>query len=141
MAYPSGSSNLYTSCPISFMIVKGPYLFWSSFFENLVDWIFLASNYTCFLFLSSCDYLLFLLYYFFMVSFVFSINIFASSHVFFILFKNSSRFGISVSMVRFPFYGCLSQFRQNKVQFVATCSLLLYWNSAVANYFVQLSCQ
>jgi len=107
MAYPSRSSNLYASCPISFMIVKGPYLFWSSFFENLVDWIFLASSHTCSLFLSSCDCFLFLSYCFFMVSFVLSIDIFASSHVFFMLFKNSSRFGISMFIVRFPFYGCL----------------------------------
>ena len=34
MAHPSGSSTLYVPCPISSLIVKGLYLFWSSFFEG-----------------------------------------------------------------------------------------------------------
>ena len=140
MAYPSRSSSLYAPCPISSMIVKSPYLFWSSFFESLFNWIFLASSHTCSSFLSSCNCLLFLSYCLFMVSFVLSIDIFASSYVFFMLFKNSSRLGISMSTVRFSFHGYLLQFRQNRVWFVAACSLSLYWNSTVANYFVQLSC-
>ena len=40
IAYSSSNFSWNTSLPMSFVISKGPYLFWSNFFEDYFDWIF-----------------------------------------------------------------------------------------------------
>ena len=107
MAYSFRSSSLYPFCLISSLIVKGSYLFWSSFFEGRFVWIFFASSHTCSLTLRSCTYCLLLSYCLFIMSFVFSIAVLASSLVVSIFFSSSSKLSISVSTVRFPFQGYL----------------------------------
>ena len=75
-AHFSGSSNWNTSCSISFVILKGLYFFWSDFFKGCFNWIFLASNhisFSCFspwvLELWMIDSILFLFFYFILISF------------------------------------------------------------------------
>ena len=46
IAHPSSKFSWNASWLISFIISKGLYLFWSSFFKGHFDWIFLISNHT-----------------------------------------------------------------------------------------------
>ena len=75
--YPSRNSSWNISWPIFFEILKSPYLFWSSFFESLFEWIFFASNHILSPAFNPCGFLLFLLNCLFIASFAISINFFA----------------------------------------------------------------
>ena len=134
--HPSGNFSWNISWPMFFMILKGLYLFWSSFFEGCFNWIFLASSYM----LSSCFspyvFCFFLLNCFFIASFAISINIFATSQLFFSSSRKVSSFDNSVFIIRSLFYRCCPKLSLNRVYPVAKCFLLLYWNSAVDNYSV-----
>ena len=65
--------------------------------------MFLVSSHTCSPILRPYDWRILLPYCLFIVSFVLSIAIFASSLVVSIFFNRLSKLGISVSTVRFPF--------------------------------------
>ena len=95
MAHPSESFSLYAPCPISSLTVKGPYLFWSSFFEGQFVWMFLASSHTCSPVLRPCDWHVLLSYCFFIVFFVLSITVFASSLIVSIFFSRPSKLGVT----------------------------------------------
>ena len=60
IAHLSGSSNWNTLKLMSFKILNGLYLFWSSFFEGWFNWIFLFSNHTLSLTFNPWGFLLFL---------------------------------------------------------------------------------
>ena len=125
---------------MSFEILKGLYLFWSSFFEGHFKWIFLASSHILSPIFSSCGFLLFLSNCFFIVYFAISIDILALSQLLCSSSRKSFSFGNSILINRFPFYKCLPKLSSNGVYFVATCFLSLYWNSATNSYSIQLSC-
>ena len=65
--------------PISFEILKGPYLFWSNFFEGQFEWIFLLSSHMLFPTFNPWGFLLFLLNCFFIFFWASSIDFVASS--------------------------------------------------------------
>ena len=140
IAYPSRSSSWNASEPISFKILKGPYLSLSSFFEGQFDWIFLFSSYMLSPTLSPWGFYLFLLNYLFMFFCASSIVFVVCSQLLCIPARNFSTLGISNWTTRSPFHGYLSKFNLNKVFLVATCFLSLYWDSAIANHSVQLFC-
>jgi len=123
--YPFRSSSWNASKPMFFKILKGLYLFWSSFFEGLFKWIFLFSNHTLFPIFNPWGFLLFLLYCYFMFSCVSFIDFLASSQLLCSFIRNSSNLGISICISRFPFQGCLPKFRTNDICLVAACFLLL----------------
>ena len=123
---------------MSFEILKSPYLFWSSFFEGLFKWMFLASNYTLSPFFNLYRFHLFLLNYFFIISCANSINFMASSQLLCSSVKNSSNFGNSVYTVRLPFYRCLPKLSTNGVCSIATYFLSLYWNFCCYNLFCSI---
>ena len=122
-----------------FVISKDLYLFWSSFFEDCFNWMFLPSNhmFSCF---NSWVFYLFMSNYFFMASFAISIDIFATSQLLCSSSKKVPSFGNSVFIVRSLFYRCHPKSSLNEVYSVAEYFLSLYWNSATNNYFIQLSC-
>ena len=102
MAYSSGSSSLYAPCPISSLIVKGPYLFWSSFFEGWFVWIFLASSHTCSPVLRLACSLVILPFHYFFCSFHYCF-------CFCSLLFPSSLIGLSSLVSPFPLLGFLSR--------------------------------
>ena len=138
--YPSRSSSWNASWLISFEILKGLYLFWSSFFEGLFKWIFLASSHMLSSAFNLCGFYLFLSNYLFTASFAISIDFIASSQLLCNPIRKSSNFGNFVYTVRFLFYGCLPKLSSNEVLSIAIYLLSLYWNSTAANHSVQLSC-
>ena len=138
--YFSGSSSWNAPWPMFFEILKGSYLFWSSFFEGLFKWIFLASNHILSLAFSPCRFYLFLSNCLFIASFAISIDLEAFLQLLCNLIKNSSSFGNSVYTIRFSFYECLPKLSLNGVYLVAACFLSLYCNSAAVSQSVQLSC-
>ena len=115
IAHPSGNSSWNTSWPISFMILKGLYFFWSSFLEGYFDYIFSAFSNTLSLSFNPCGFCLFLLNCFFMASFAIFIDFFTTSQLSYSLSRKLSNFGNSVFTVRFPFYGCLPKLSLNEV--------------------------
>jgi len=121
---------------MSLKILKSLYLFWFNFFKSYFNYIFLASSYMLSLTFSPCSFLLFLLNYFFITSFVISINIFALFQLLCIPLRKSFSFGNSILIVRFLFYGCLSKLSLNGIYPMAVYFLSLYWNSASDNYSV-----
>jgi len=125
---------------MSFAILKGPYLFWSNFFEGQFKFIFLASSHTLFLTFNSCEFCLFLLNCLFIAFFAIFINFVAFSQLCCSLIRNSSNFGSSVYTIKFPFHRCLPKLSSKDVCSVAACFLLLYWNSATASHSIQLFC-
>ena len=121
----SGSSSWNAPKPMSFMILKGPYLLLSNFFEGQFDWIFLFSNHTCSPTFRPWEFLLLLSNCFFMLlwlSFIACVACFQLSCNF---FTNSSTRGNSVCTMRSPFQGCLPKFSSNGVFPVAACFLSL----------------
>ena len=102
--------------------------------------IFLASNHTLSLSFNPYRFHLFLLNCFFMASFAIFINFFTASQLFCSPSRKSSSFDNFVLTIRSPFYGCLPKFNLNEMYPVAICFLLLYWNLAINNHSVQLSC-
>ena len=137
--YPSSNFIWNASYPIFFVISKGLYLFWFSFFKSHFDWIFLAFNYT----LSSCfnswEFCFFLSNCFFMASFAFSIDIFVVSQLLCSFSRKVSSFGNSVFIVRSPFHEYCPKLSSNRVYSVAKCFLSLYWNSTTNNHSIQSS--
>jgi len=134
--YSSDSFNWNTSWLIFFMILKGLYLFWSSFFEGQFEWIFLASNHILSPF-NPCGFCLFLSNYFFIAFFAIPIDFFATSQLLYSTSRKSSRFG---NYIRSSFHRYLPKFNLNEVCPVAICFLSLYWNFTTNNHSVQLSC-
>ena len=136
IAHPSRSFNWNAFKPMSFEILNGPYLFWSSFFESQFDWIFLFFNHTLFLAFNPWGFFLFLsncLFIFFWASFI---NFVACSQLFCSSMRNSSNLVNSVCTTRSPFHRCLPKFNLNSVFSVATCLLSLYWNSAAVSHSI-----
>ena len=138
--HPSGSFSWNAPCSIAFRILKGPYLFWSSFFKGLFEWIFLASNHISSPSYNFCRFYLFLSNFLFITSWVSSITLVSSSQLLCKPIKNSSSFGNSICTVRSPFHGWHPKLSLNGVHPVAVCFLSLYWNSTAASHSVQLSC-
>ena len=124
--HPSGSSIWNAPCPMSLRILKGLYLFWSSFFEGLFKWIFLASSHTLSSAFSPCEFYLFLSNCLFIASFAISINFIASSQLLCNSMRNSSSFGNFVYTIKLPFYRCLSKLSSNGVFPIVACLLSLY---------------
>jgi len=140
IAHPSGSSSWNIPKLMFFEILKGPYPFWSSFFEGQFDWIFLFSNHILSLTFNPWEFCLFLsncLFIFFCAS---SINYISCSQLFYSSVINSSTLGNSDYTTRSSFYRYLPKFNSNNVLPIAACLLTLYWNSAAANHPVQLFC-
>ena len=127
--------------PISFEILKGPYLFWSSFFKDLFEWMFLASHHILSSSFSLCRFCLFLLNYFFMTSCADSINFVASSQLYCNLVRNSFNFGNSIYTVNLPSYKYHPKLSTNSICLVTICFLSLYWNSVATIHSVQSSCR
>ena len=123
--HPSRSSSWNALKPMSFKILKGPYLFWSSFFESLFKWIFLFSSHTLSPTFNPWGFLLFLWYYHFMFSCTPSMDFLASFQLLCSFIRNSFSLGISIFISRFPFQGCLPKFRINSVCLVTACFLSL----------------
>ena len=138
--YPFESSSWNTSWPMSFEILKGPYLFWSSFFEGLFEWIFLASNHILSSSFSPCRFYLFLSNCFFIISCVNSINFVAFSQLLCNPIRNSSNFRNSICTIKLPFYKYHPKLSTNGVCSVAMYFLLLYWNSVATIHSVQSFC-
>ena len=124
--HPSRCSSWNASWPMFFEILKGPYFFRLSFFEDLFEWIFLASNHTLYPAFNPCRFLFFLSNCLFITSFAISIDFIASSQLFCNPIRKSSRFGNSVCTTRFPFYKYLPKLSSNGVLPIAKCLLLLY---------------
>ena len=101
--YPSGSLSWNVSWPMSFEVLKDPYLFWSSFFEGLFEWMFLVSNHMLSSSFSPCGFCFFLSNYLFIASFAISINFVASSQLLCNPIKKFSSFGNFICTVRFSF--------------------------------------
>ena len=140
ITYPSRSSSWNTPEPISFKILKGLYLLSFNFFESRFDWIFLFSSHMLSLTFSPWGFHLFLLNCLFMFFCAFSIAFVVCSQLFCSPARNSSTLRISDCTTRLPFHRCLSKFNLNGVLSVVVCFLSLYWNSAAANYSIQLFC-
>ena len=136
--HPSGRSSWNAPWPISFKILKDPYLFWSSFFESLFKWIFLAFSHTLSLVFNPCIFLLFLSNCYLIASFAISIDFVASSQLLYSPMRKFSSFDNSIYIVRFPFYRYLPKLSLNRVLPIAICLLSLYWNSVAANHSIQL---
>ena len=128
-----------TSCQQVF-IKNIMYLFWSSFFKGLFEWIFLLSSHILSPTFNPWGFLLFLSNCFFMAPCAISIDFIASSQLLCNPIRNSSSFGNSVCTIRLPFHGYLPQLSSNGVCPIAACFLSLYKNSVAANHSVQLSC-
>jgi len=71
ITHSSGNSSWNTSWPMSFEILKGLYLLWSSFFEGWFEWILFASNYMLSSSFNPCKFCLFLSNYFFIAFLLF----------------------------------------------------------------------
>ena len=136
IAYPSGSSSWNTLKLIFFEILKGPYHFWSNFFEDWFNWIFLFSNHMFSPTFNPWGFCLFLSNYFFIFFCAFSIDFVAYSQLFYNPARNSSNLGNSVCTTRSLFYGCLPKFSSNGILPVTACLLSLYWNSTAANHSI-----
>ena len=134
--HPSGSSSWNASRPISFEILKGPYLFWSNFFKDLFKWIFLFSSHMLSPIFNLWEFLHFLSNCFFILFWATSINFVASSQLLCNPIRNSSNFRNSICATRLPFHGCLPKLSLNGVHPVATYFLSLYWNSAATSHSV-----
>ena len=124
--HSSGSSSWNTPWLMSFEILKGLYLFWSSFFEGLFEWIFFASNYTLSLTFSLWGFLFFLSNCFFITSCIASIDFVASSQLLCNPVRNSSNFGNSVCTIKLPFHRYYPKLSLNGVCPVAAYFLPLY---------------
>jgi len=133
-------THIITPKPMSFEILKGPYLFWSSFFKDLFKWIFLFSNHILSPTFNPWGFLCFLLNCFFIVFCAVSIDFIASSQLLCRFVRNFSTLGNSVCTTRLLFHGCLPKLSSKGVLPVAVCLLSLYWNSAAASHSVQSSC-
>ena len=105
--HSSRSSSQNASWLMSLEILKGPYLFWSSFFEGQFKWMFLASNHTLFPAFNPCRFYLFLLNCLFIAFFAISINFLAFFQLLCNLMRNSSNFENSIGIVKFSFQECL----------------------------------
>ena len=125
---------------LDFKILKGLYLFWSSFFEGLFEWIFLLFNHILSPTFNLWGFLHFLSNCFFIVSYTASIAFMASLQLLSNLMRNSSSLGNSICTMRFPFHVCLPKLSSNSVCPITICFLSLYENSAAANYSIQLFC-
>ena len=125
---------------MSFEILKGLYLFWSSFFEGHFECIFLASSHILSLNFKPYGFLLFLLNCFFMASFAIFINILALFQLLCNPSKESFSFSNSIFIIKSPFYKCLPKLSLNGICPVTAYFLLLYWNSAANNHSIQSSC-
>ena len=136
----SGNFSWNTPWPISFEILKSLYLFCSSFFEDLFEWIFFASNCTLFPAFNSCGFHLFLSNYFFVTSFTIFIDFFAASQLLCSPSKKFSSFGNSIFIVRFLFHECLPKLSLNEVCSITVCLLSLYWNTTADNHSIQFPC-
>jgi len=82
IAHLSSSFSWNVSWPIFFVILKDPYLFWFSFLESHVEWIFLAPSHTLLSSFKSCRFHLFLSNYFFIASFTTFIDFFTAFNFF-----------------------------------------------------------
>jgi len=124
--YFSSNSSWNVPWLMSFKILKGLYLFWSSFFEDQFNWIFLASNHILSPSFNSCRLCLFLSNCFFIASFVTLNNFFITFQLLCSSSRKSSSFDNSIFTVRFPFHEYLPKLSLNGVCSVATCFLSLY---------------
>ena len=140
IVYSSRSSNWNTPKPIFFEILNNLYLFWSSFFEDQFNWMFLFSNHMLFPTFNPWEFFLFLSNCLFIFSWASSINFVVCSQLFCSPMRKFSNLGNSICTTRSLFYGCLPKFSSNEVCPVTVCLLLLYWNSIAASYSIQLSC-
>ena len=138
--YSSESSSWKASRLIFFEILKDLYLFWSNFFESLFKWIFLFSNHILSPIFNPWEFLFFLSNCFFILFWATFIDFVASFQLLCSPIRNSSNFGNSVCTTRLSFHKCLLKLSSNKVCSVATCFLLLYWNSTATSHSVQSSC-
>ena len=136
IAHPFSSSSWNAFCSIFFEILKGPYLFWSNFFEGQFEWIFLASSYIFSPSFNPCRFHLFLSNYLFMASFAIFIDYFAAFQLLHNSSRKSSNFGNSVLIVRSSFHRYFLKFNLNREYPVAICFLSLYWNSTTDNHSV-----
>ena len=134
--HPSESSSWNTPWPIFFEILKSLYLFWSSFFEGLFKWIFLASSHTLSSAFSPWGFLLFLSNYLFIVSFATSINLIASSQLLYNPIRKSSSFGNFVCTIKSPFHVCLPKLILKGIFPITVYFLSLYWDSVATNHSV-----
>ena len=126
IAHPSGSSSWNTPKLISFEILKGLYLFWSSFFEGLFEWIFLFSNYMLSPIFNLWGFLLFWSNYLFILSWASSIDFVVFSQLLCNLVRKSSNLENSIDTTRLPFHGCLPKLSSKEVLPVTTYYLSLY---------------
>ena len=100
--YYSGNSIWNASWPISFEILKGPYLFWSSFFKDCFEWIFLAFSHTLSPIFSSCEFLFFCWTVSSWILLLYSSIFLLCSNSFVILLGNCSVFVILFLLLSFP---------------------------------------
>ena len=135
IAYSSSNFSWNTSLPMSFVISKGPYLFWSNFFEDYFDWIFLISSYMLFSCFNSWGFCFFLSNCFFIASFVFSIDVFTISQFLCSSLSKVSSFDNFI-FIRSLFYKYLPKLSSNSIYLVVECFLLLYWNSTADNHSI-----
>ena len=119
---------------------NGLYLLLFSFFEGRFEWIFLFSSHMLLPTFNSWGFFLFLSNCFFIFFCTSSIALVACFQLFCNPIRKSSTHRMSIFTMRSHFQGCLPKFNLNGVLPVAACLLSLYWNSAAANQFVQLSC-
>ena len=115
ITYSSSNSSWNTPWPISFVISKSLYLFWSSFLEDFFKEIFLASSHMLFPSFNSCKFYLFLSNCFFIVYFAISIYFFAASQLLCSPSRKLSNFGNFVFTIRSSFYRCYPKLSLNGV--------------------------
>ena len=140
IAHLSSSFSWNVSWPIFFVILKDPYLFWFSFLESHVEWIFLAPSHTLLSSFKSCRFHLFLSNYFFIASFTTFIDFFTAFQLLCSLSRKFFSFSNFVFTIRSPLHRCFLKFSLNRVYSVATCFLSLYCNFVTDNYSVQSFC-
>jgi len=138
ITHSSDNFSWNASCLMFFVISKGLYLFWSSFFKDCFDWIFFASNYI----LSSCfnlwGFCIFLSNCFFMVSFAFFINV--VSQILYSSSRKVSSFSNSVFIIKSLFYECLPKLSSNSIYPMVECFLSSYRSYFADNYSIQSFC-
>ena len=136
--HSSKSSSWNAPRPISFEILKGLYLFWSNFFKSQFEFLFSSHMFSpTFNLWGFLHFLLNCFFIFFWASFIAFV---ASSQLLCRPARNSSIFRNSIYITMLLFYGYLPKLSLNGVWLVATCFLLLYWNSTATIHSVQLSC-
>ena len=140
IAHPSRSSSWNNPEPMSFEILKGPYHFWSNFFEGQFNWIFLFSNHILSPTFNPWGFHFFLSNYFFIFFYTSSIDFVACSQLFCNSARNSFNLWNSDYTTSLLFHRYLPKFSSNGVLSIIVCLLSLYWNFAAASQSVQLSC-